>query len=166
MKRKTSRRAAEDAPYEIGYCKPPKHTRFKPDQSGYPSGRPRGRRNLRTAVRDALKEKITMREGDRTRNVSKMDAIIQVTLNKALKGDAKAFVAFIQLARWVGLMDEEPELSSTESIGADDEAILAGYLERLGAKPQKLDGKNRRPKRKSKSSSTRQQRRKGPEDKT
>ena len=28
------RRSAEDAPYEVGYCKPPKHTRFKPGQSG------------------------------------------------------------------------------------------------------------------------------------
>ena len=90
MKRKPSRRAAKDAPYEIGYCKPPKHTRFKPGQSGHPSGRPRGQRNFRTAVREALKEKITIREGDRTRTVSKMDAIIQVTFNKALKGDAKS----------------------------------------------------------------------------
>ena len=89
MKRKPSRRAAEDAPYEIGYGKPPKHTRFKPGQSGHPSGRPRGQRNFRTAVREALKEKITIREGDRTRTVSKMDAIIQVTFNNALKGDAE-----------------------------------------------------------------------------
>jgi len=59
MKRKPSRRAAEDAPYEIGYCKPPKHTRFRPGQSGHPSGRPRGQLNFRTAVREALKEKIT-----------------------------------------------------------------------------------------------------------
>ena len=82
------------------------------------------------------KRKITIREGDRTRNVSKMDAIIQVTLNKALKGDAKGLAAFIQFARWAGLMDEEPEPSSTESISAEDEAILAGYLERHGLKPQ------------------------------
>jgi hypothetical protein len=40
MKRMPSRRAAEDAPYEIGYRKPPKHTRFRPGQSGHPSGRP------------------------------------------------------------------------------------------------------------------------------
>ena len=33
-------------------------------------------------------------------------------------------------------MDEQPELSSTESIGAEDEAILAGFLERHGLKPQ------------------------------
>ena len=68
-----------------------------------------------------------------------MDAIIQVTFNKALKGDAKALAAFIQLARWAGLMDEEPELSSAESISAEDEAILAGYLERHGLKPHKRE---------------------------
>ena len=100
-----------------------------------PVGGP-GSRNFRTAVREALKEKITIREGDRTRTVSKMDAIIQVTFNKALKGDAKALVAFLQFVRWAGLMDEQPELSSTESISAEDEAILAGYLDRHGLKPQ------------------------------
>ena len=140
MRRKPPRRAAEDAPYEIGYCKPPKHVWFKPGQSGYPSGRPRGRRNLRTAVRDVLKEKVTIREGDRTRNVSKMDAIIQMTINKALKGDAKALASFIQLARSVGLMDEEQE--PPKSVSAEDEAILAGYLERHGVKPNKLDGED------------------------
>ena len=58
MERKTSRRAAEDAPYEIGYCKPPKHTRFKPGQSGHPSGRPPGQLNFRTAVRGALTHRL------------------------------------------------------------------------------------------------------------
>jgi hypothetical protein len=135
MTRKFSRPAAEDEPYEIGYGKPPKHTQFKPGQSGHPSGRPRGQRNFRTAVREALKEKITIREGDRTRTVSKMDGIIQVTFNKALKGDPRGLVAFLQLVRWVGLMDEEPELSSAESIGAEDEAILTAFLERHGLKP-------------------------------
>ena len=135
MKRKPSPPAAEDAPYEIGYGKPPKHTRFKPGRSGHPSGRPRGQRNFRTAVREALKEKITMREGNRTRTVSKMDGIIQVTFNKALKGDPRGLVAFLQLVRWAGLMDEEPELSSAESLGAEDEAILTAFLERHGLKP-------------------------------
>ena len=95
MTHRPPRRAA-DAPYEIGYGKPPKHTRFKPGQSGHPSGRPRGHRNFRTAVREALQEKVTIREGDRTRSVSRMDAIIRVTFNNALRSDAKALAAFIQ----------------------------------------------------------------------
>jgi Family of unknown function (DUF5681) len=135
MKRKPPRPAAEDASYEVGYRKPPKHTQFKPGQSGNCKGRPRGQRNFRTAVRDALQEKVTIREGDRSRSVSRMDAIIRVTFNNALRSDAKALAAFIQLARSAGLMDEEPELSSTKSISAEDEAILADYLERHGLKP-------------------------------
>src|SRR5690349_6441483 len=135
MKRNPPRRIGTDASYEIGYCKPPKRTQFKKGQSGNRKGRPRGQPNFRTAVREALEEKITIREGNRTRTVSKMDAIIQVTFNKALKGDARGLVAFLQLARSAGLMDEEPELSSTESISAEDEAILAGFLERHGLKP-------------------------------
>ena len=136
MKRKPPRRPVEDAPYEIGYCKPPKHARFKPGHSGNPGGRPRGQRNFATAVRDAANRKITIREGGRARNVSKMDGIIEVTLNKALQGDFKAVAAFIQLARSAGLMDEEPEQTSTAS-SAEDEAVLAEYLERHGLKPHK-----------------------------
>ena len=136
MKRKP-RGPAEDSPYEVGYGKPPKHTRFKPGQSGHPSGRPRGQPNFRTAVREALQEKVAIREGDRQRKLSKMDAIIQVALTKALRGDAKGLAAIVQLVRWAGLMDEQPELSSTESISAEDEAVLAGFLERHGLKPSK-----------------------------
>ena len=161
MTRKPPRRPGKDEPYEVGYGKPPKHTQFKPGQSGNRKGRPRGQRNFRTAVRDALQEKVTIREGDRTRSVSRMDAIIRVTFNNALRSDAKALAAFIQLARSAGLMDEEPELSSAESISAEDEAILAGYLERHGLKPR---GETRRPKQKK--SPTRQQKKKSPEDKT
>ena len=33
---------------QVGYRKPPVHTRFKPGQSGNPKGRPKGPRNLAT----------------------------------------------------------------------------------------------------------------------
>jgi hypothetical protein len=59
-------------------------------------------------------------------------------------------------------MDEEPELSSAETVSEEDEAIVDGYLERHGLKPHKE--RTRRPKQKM--SPTRQQRRKSPEDKT
>jgi hypothetical protein len=142
MKRKPSRRAAEDAAYETGYCKPPKHTQFKPGQSGHPVGRPRGQRNFTTAVREALKEKMTIREGGRMRKLSKMDVVIQVALNKALKGDAKGLAAIVQLARWAGLMDDESDRSATESFSAEDQAILDDYLARRGVKPRALEGED------------------------
>ena len=91
-----------------------------------------------------------------------MDAIIHVTINNALKGDLKALAAFIQLIRWAGLMDEEPEPSSTESISAEDEAIVAGYLERHGLKPH--EGED--PPAEAEDRPTRSKQRKSPEDKT
>jgi hypothetical protein len=39
-----------DKPYAVGNKKPPLHTRFKPGQSGNPSGRPKGRRNFDTTL--------------------------------------------------------------------------------------------------------------------
>jgi hypothetical protein len=139
MSRKPSAQSTVDPSYEeadeVGYCKPPKHTRFKPGQSGNPKGRPRGARNLRTAIREALQEKVAIRESGRTRKLTKMDAIIQVALNKALKGDPKGLAAIVQLCRWAGLMDDEPDTSSKDSLGAEDQVILDDYLARLGVKP-------------------------------
>ena len=57
MTRKPPRRSGKDELYEVGYGKPPKHTQFKPGQSGNRKGRPRGQRNFRTVVNDALKRK-------------------------------------------------------------------------------------------------------------
>jgi hypothetical protein len=88
-------------------------------------------------VEETLREKITIREGDRTRTVARQDAIVLVTANNALKGDAKALAAFLQLVRLTGLMGEEPETLSRDFVGADDDAILAEFLEREGTISQK-----------------------------
>ena len=57
----------------VGYGRPPVHTRFKPGQSGNPKGRRKGQRNLHTVLTEALNQRITIREGDRTRSVTKLD---------------------------------------------------------------------------------------------
>jgi hypothetical protein len=118
--------------YEVGYCKPPKHTQFKPGRSGNPKGRPRAQRNFRTVLNETLKEKVLIRDGEQTRRVSKLDALVQVTINKALKGDPKALASFIQLARPAGLMDEVQATTPQELVKTDDEAILAQFLARHG----------------------------------
>ena len=132
-RRSASGRSAESEDgYEVGYGKPPKNTRFKTGQSGNPRGRRRGQRNLRTVVQEVLKETITIREGERTRTISRLDAIVRVTINNALRGDVKALAAFIQLIRPMGLMDGEAETPSQGVVGADDDAILAEFLARHG----------------------------------
>ena len=45
--------SSEEGMYQVGYCRPPLHSRFKPGQSGNPKGRPRQSRNMRTIARIA-----------------------------------------------------------------------------------------------------------------
>jgi hypothetical protein len=123
--------------YEIGYGRPPEHSRFKPGKSGNTKGRPRGRRNVRTVVEDVLSQRITIREGDRTRSLSKLDGLVLTMVNKALGGDAKALPPLIALLRSVGLINEAPEPASTEPITANDSEIVAEFIRRHGTSTEK-----------------------------
>ena len=143
MKRKsTSQSSPDEASYEVGYGKPPKHTQFKPGRSGNPRGRPGGHRNLRSVIRSTLNENVTIREGERTRKISTMEAVVRRCVNNALKGEPKAFAALLQLVRSTGLLDEDPEPSSAQSVSAEDEAILATFIERSQSKSHAIDSED------------------------
>ena len=90
-------------PYPVGYANPPAETRFKPGQSGNPRGRPKGVPNFATAVARILREKVTVIENGRRRSVSKLEAAATQLVNKAVKGDARAFQQTLQLAELVGV---------------------------------------------------------------
>ena len=118
--------------YAVGYGRPPEHTRFKPGRSGNPKGRPKRHRNLRTIVEDILNEQIRIREGERTRDMPRLEALVRTTLNRALKGDPRAVNALLALIRTTGLAGEEPEAAEAGALTQADEALLAGYLRRHG----------------------------------
>src|SRR6202030_3462192 len=51
-----------EADYEVGYGKPPRHTRFKKGRSGNPRGRPNGSKNLSTLLSETLSEPVIVAE--------------------------------------------------------------------------------------------------------
>jgi len=93
----------ERAPaYDVGYRRPPIHTRFKPGQSGNPSGRAKGSPNFKTLFDKILKEEVSLREGADVRNVSKAEAIMRTLVVGALKGDARSIGTLFRLAEQAG----------------------------------------------------------------
>ena len=82
----------ESAAYEVGYGKPPVHTRFRKGQSGNPGGRA-----ARTATERAkallLEEAyrtVTVEDGDRVLELPAIQAVLRSQIELALGGDFHA----------------------------------------------------------------------------
>jgi hypothetical protein len=76
--------------YEVGYGKPPRHTRFQKGRSGNPTGRPRGRKNMATLLSAALDASIIVVENGRRKKITKREAIVTQLVNKSASADLKA----------------------------------------------------------------------------
>jgi hypothetical protein len=125
--------------YEVGYGRPPKHTRFKPGESGNPKGRPKGTKNLATDLSEELAEKIVVNEGGKQLKISKQRAMIKSLLAKALKGDTRAATVLLKL-----LIDAEVATTKNEvaeTLSEDDQAILARFAERVIARSKQAQSK-------------------------
>ena len=92
--------------YDVGYKRPPQHSRFKPGQSGNPSGRAKGSQNLKTLFHKIMKEEVQLREGTDVRKVTKAEAIMRGLIIGALKGDTRAMGTLLRLAEQTGQFEE------------------------------------------------------------
>jgi hypothetical protein len=90
----------------VGYGRPPQATRFKPGHSGNPKGRPKGSRNVRSELTDLLRGKVTVNDGGRRRNVTRIAAVVYSQWLRAVKGDERATQALIKFAETLGLFEK------------------------------------------------------------
>jgi Family of unknown function (DUF5681) len=100
---KQKRRATGN--YEVGYCRPPAQHRFRPGQSGNPTGQ-RGSQ-VRTIADELNATKITIRDGEKTRKVSLPVANLLVHAMKGAKGDARSSELFFKHAEKMGVLGSE-----------------------------------------------------------
>ncbi len=125
---------ASGSDYEVGYGKPPRHTRFQPGRSGNPRGRPKGTNNLKTDLMEELGEKILVREGEHSRRVSKQRAVVKSVVNRALKGDARLNAQLISMMmRLLDTGEGAPEVA--EPLRDDDREILREFESRVRRDP-------------------------------
>jgi hypothetical protein len=98
---------------------------------------------VRTVVEETLSQRITIREGDRTRSLTKLDGVILTMVSGALKGDAKAQTSLITMMRSLGMIGEAPEVADAQPFTANDDAVLADFLRRQTPGSQQTEATDR-----------------------
>jgi len=83
--------------YEVGYKKPPLHSRFKPGRAGNPGGRKKQADDFACLFTEALNETVTITENGRPRTISKRELLVKQVVDQAAKGEPKAFPRFFRL---------------------------------------------------------------------
>jgi uncharacterized protein DUF5681 len=128
----TSHHSTKD--YEVGYGRPPIHTRFKPGQSGNPAGRPKGTQNFATEIAAELKEAILVKEAGVTKRVSKRRAMIKRQAERALQGDTRAFSCLVAMSP-----GEKPAegIVLPSDLEPGDRALIERYLSKQAGSPER-----------------------------
>jgi hypothetical protein len=98
MNQNARRRLGERGNYEVGYRRPPVHSRFQPGRSGNPRGRPR---RLMPTANDVFSQElyrtVEVREGGKVTKMPLMQAVFRAFIAAAAKGNGPALRSLMPL---------------------------------------------------------------------
>lgn len=117
-----------DADYEVGYKKPPTHSRWQPGQSGNPRGRPKKVKDFEKLLDIELSRTLRITEGGQQVSLTKRELILKTLVNDALKGDLRA------LKMLLPFIVRQQTVEGFEPDSADREALqqLVGQFKQAG----------------------------------
>src|SRR5437763_14241407 len=92
--------------YEVGYRKPPGHTRFTKGRSSNPRGRSPGAKNLKTLLSEALNACVIVSDNGGRRKIPKREAIIPQPANRSATTAWRPIKIDLNLVRYIGGQNE------------------------------------------------------------
>jgi uncharacterized protein DUF5681 len=124
--------------YDVGYGKPPHHTRFQKGQSGNPGGRPRGAgtRVKQLALDEAYREVAIDEDGEAIR-MPAIQAVIRAQLALAAKGNGPAQRAVLKMVQ--AIETERAAIEAEEAGRLAEAARRIAYLRRLAEEEERYE---------------------------
>lgn len=120
----------DDDDGKVGYRMPPRHSQFRPGQSGNPRGRPRGARGVKTDLCAELSSVWTTSINGRAIKGTKQRLMFRTLTARAATGDVKAAAILLPLILQVlGIEDRGGE---RQRLSPQDEALLEAILSSVG----------------------------------
>jgi hypothetical protein len=127
------KKPAQKSDYPVGYGRPPKHTQFKPGQSGNPKGRREGSKNVATLIDEHLRRRVPASVDGKRQRITKAEALVVQTLNKAIN-DPKIGLAFMQhLIRSEGSGTQPNPAAAPLPSGPEQDRIIEEFLSAVRA---------------------------------
>lgn len=118
---KKSPRDMRQANYDVGYGKPPTHTRWSKGMSGNPSGKRKRPPTFEECVHEELSRLFPAKEGRRTRLRDVRRLLIRRLINDAMAGDNKAAKLLMDMDPYVLPTDDEEDIIEFTLILEDDD---------------------------------------------
>src|SRR5579864_9325458 len=115
--------------YDVGYGKPPHHTRFQKGQSGNPGGRPRGTERVKQLALDEAYREVAVDEDGEAITMPAIQAVIRAQLALAAKGNGPAQRAVLKMVQEIET--ERAAIEAEEAARLANAARRTAYLQRL-----------------------------------
>jgi hypothetical protein len=113
----SSKESVTKQPFEVGYGKPPKATRFRKGQSGNPRGRKRSGENYLSIFKRLVTKQVRVSDNGVQRRLSFAEAIILKNYQAALRQDQTAMSNVFRLVEVAGELRD-----------SSDPKVVGGYI--------------------------------------
>ena len=129
----------ESSDYSVGYGRPPRHTQFKPGQSGNPKGRPKQNKSLPALLKDTLFRRVTINDKGKRRKVPYIEAFLDRLAHMSVNGDPRARHDLLDLIKsYPGAVKHQEPIRIIDDSMSPQEAADA-YAATLKAIPGLID---------------------------